>query len=276
MGVWHRWGRQLEQGTYKNRQLLFYSERVCALYMWFFHCTVFQYSGHASKTFMCDVFKFWCHNVFLVLCSDGWRMPKHSCSCSVRSCEAKNSCSGTHFSGTLVIDGTFPVETYWTRARLIGPRTELCLNSIGLFGGSWSSMISHCLFCIRNRKTHPTPLVVYAEVVFQFEWRVTYYSSLRAKLVWAPLGMPTLVWSSMNRYRMFPVQTPTSEHVWSTYCTWKVLDGKQPTPDQKSHWVKGQLYCSHDSIGVLKGHLNDSVVSVTHQLYHVGFVIWTV
>lgn len=51
-------------------------------------------------------------------------MPKHSCSCSVRSCEAKNGCSRTHFTGMLVIDGIFPVEIYWTRARLIGPRTE--------------------------------------------------------------------------------------------------------------------------------------------------------
>ena len=35
------------------------------------------------------------------------------------------------------------------------------------------------------------------------------FGSLRAKLVLAPLGMPKWVWPSMNRYRMFYVQTST-------------------------------------------------------------------
>ena len=140
----------------------------------YFHCTCGSFTLPCSNTvamhqiFMYNDFKFWCHNIFLVLFSDGWRMPKHSCSCSVRSCEAKNSCSRTHFAGTLVIDGTFPVATYWTRVRLIGPQTEsgseLCFNSIGLFGRSWSSMISHWLFCKRNKKTHPTCGVCWGSV----------------------------------------------------------------------------------------------------------------
>jgi hypothetical protein len=36
-----------------------------------------------------------------------------------------------------------------------------------------------------------------------------YIGSWRAKLILAPLGMPKWVWPSMNRYRMFFVQTST-------------------------------------------------------------------
>ena len=43
--------------------------------------------------------------------------------------------------------------------------------------------------------------------MFEFKWRVTYFSSLREKLILAPLGMPKWVWPSMNRYTMLFVQT---------------------------------------------------------------------
>jgi len=47
------------------------------------------------------------------------------------------------------------------------------------------------------------------EVVFEFEWRATYFGSLTTKVILAPLGMPKWVWPSMNRYRMFFIQPST-------------------------------------------------------------------
>jgi len=47
------------------------------------------------------------------------------------------------------------------------------------------------------------------EVVWSFEYRTFCIGSWRAKLILAPLGMPKQVWPSMNRYRMFYVQTST-------------------------------------------------------------------
>ena len=47
------------------------------------------------------------------------------------------------------------------------------------------------------------------QVVFEFKWWATYFASLRAKIVLSHLGMPRAVWSSMNRYGMFVIQTST-------------------------------------------------------------------
>ena len=66
-------------------------------------------------------------------------------------------------------------------------------------------------------------------------WRATYFSSLRTRLNLAPLGMPKRVWPSMNRSKIFFIQTstlPPSMHHKLTD-TWKVLYAKQPNPDQK-------------------------------------------
>ena len=49
----------------------------------------------------------------------------------------------------------------------------------------------------------------FLEVVFEFEWRSTYFGSLRAKVILAPLGMPKWVWPSMNQHRVIFVQTST-------------------------------------------------------------------
>ena len=43
----------------------------------------------------------------------------------------------------------------------------------------------------------------------ELKWRGTYFSSLRTKLILAPLGIPKWVWPSMNWYRMFFGQTST-------------------------------------------------------------------
>ena len=50
------------------------------------------------------------------------------------------------------------------------------------FRWSWSPLTFHTNYFF--------PLVVLSEVVFKYECRATYSSSLRAKLILAPLGMP--------------------------------------------------------------------------------------
>ena len=81
--------------------------------------------------------------------------------------------------------------------------------------------------------------------MFEFEWRATYCSSLRAILISASLGIPIWVWPSMNRYRMFFIKIstlpPRIQH--RELPTWKVLYAKQITSQEKSCWVRGWLYC---------------------------------
>ena len=79
---------------------------------------------------------------------------------------------------------------------------------MGLFR-SWSPRIFHWWFCIQNQQS-PSTSGAFSEVVFEIEWRATYFGSLGAKLVLAPLGMPKWVWPSMNQYRMIFIQTPHS------------------------------------------------------------------
>ena len=113
---------------------------------------------------------------------------------------------------------------------------EQCRQSISLkpwlFRIEIQSFLSTCAACL----------------VVEFEWRATYFSSLRVKLMLAPLGMLKRVWLLMNPYRMLILQTstwlPPSMQAPKTYWRWKVLYAKQPTPDQKSCWLKGWFYCS--------------------------------
>ena len=79
------------------------------------------------------------------------------------------------------------------------------------------------------------------ELVFEVEPRATNFGSLRVKLNLAPLGMPKWVWPSMNRDKMFFIQTSTippsmhrklTEHGRSFFA-------KRSTLDRKSCWVKG-------------------------------------
>ena len=51
-------------------------------------------------------------------------------------------------------------------------------------------MIIHWLLCIQYQYVLSTCDGAYLEVVFDFERRGTYFRSLTAKLVLAPLGMP--------------------------------------------------------------------------------------
>ena len=80
------------------------------------------------------------------------------------------------------------------------------------------------IVCIQNR-------------LFEFEWKATYFGSLRAKLILSPLGMPKWVWLSTNQYRIYFIQI--SKHAQKTYQTWKVLCAKQPSPDQKPCFDRG-------------------------------------
>ena len=50
-------------------------------------------------------------------------------------------------------------------------------------------MIFHWFFCIQSQYFIST-CGAYSEVVFEFDQRATYFGSLRAKLILAPLGMP--------------------------------------------------------------------------------------
>jgi hypothetical protein len=75
-------------------------------------------------------------------------------------------------------------------------------------------MIFHWLFCIQYQQFLSTS-GAFLEVVFDFEQRATYFGSLRAKLILAPLGMPKRVCPSISQYRMFFAQTfipPPSMH----------------------------------------------------------------
>ena len=52
------------------------------------------------------------------------------------------------------------------------------------------------------------------------------------------------VWPSMNRYTNVLCSNlhTLSRHAPKTYQTWKILHAKQPTPNQRSTWIKGPLY----------------------------------
>ena len=60
------------------------------------------------------------------------------------------------------------------------------------------------------------------------------FSSLRAKFILAPLGMPKWIWirSSMNQYENFRT---TFEHAARTHQPWKVWCAKQPNSPIKSY-----------------------------------------
>ena len=72
------------------------------------------------------------------------------------------------------------------------------------------------------------------------------FKLLRMKLLpenQTPLGMPKWVWPSMNQCGMFFGWTSTMplKHAPNIkfYRTWKVLNAKQTTPDQKLCWLRG-------------------------------------
>jgi hypothetical protein len=53
-------------------------------------------------------------------------------------------------------------------------------------------MIFHWFFCMQNQYFIST-CDAYSEVVFEFDRKATYFGSLRAKLILAPLGTPKWV-----------------------------------------------------------------------------------
>ena len=100
---------------------------------------------------------------------------------------------------------------------------------MGLFVKSWAPTIFYWLFCIQYHSFLST-CCAYYEIEFKIERRATYFSSLRAKLVLASIGIPKWVWLSTNQCRKFVVQTTTL----SPSMHQKLLYAKQPTPNQKS------------------------------------------
>jgi len=93
---------------------------------------------------------------------------------------------------------------------------ELFLNSMGLFVGSFFPMIFYWLVRILFQSILST--CACSEVVYELEWRETYYSSLGSKFFHTPLAMPKPVWPSMNRYRNFLFNF----HATSKHAPWKV------------------------------------------------------
>ena len=63
-------------------------------------------------------------------------------------------------------------------------------------------MIFHLLFC-EHYQWFLSTCSPCSEVVFELVRRASYYSSMKAKLIFALLGRPTWVWPSMDRYRMY-------------------------------------------------------------------------
>ena len=96
---------------------------------------------------------------------------------------------------------------------------EASFKSMGLFVRSWFPMISFHLWWM-------------FEVVFESEWRTTYFDLLRAKLIFSTSWHDKMSLTQMNQYRMFSFQTSTSPA--SMHRTWKVLYAKHSTPT-KSH-----------------------------------------
>ena len=82
-----------------------------------------------------------------------------------------------------------------------------------------------------------------SEVVLGFEWRATLWGSLRPNLSLAPLGMGKCIWSLMHWYRIFFIQSSTlaQRMHWILTEHGRSCMQKQPTPDQKSCWVRVSL-----------------------------------
>ena len=85
------------------------------------------------------------------------------------------------------------------------PILEFSFNSMGLFVGSWSPLVSHWLFCTQWK--YVLPLVVHAEGSVWFDEGQSRF--IEAKLKVASLDMPKWVSPSMNWYRTFFIQTST-------------------------------------------------------------------
>ena len=120
------------------------------------------------------------------------------------------------------------------------------LNSIGLIIGSSSSIMNFPSVVLHTiyQWFLSTCDSACLEVVFEFDWRATYFGFLmKAKLILAPLGLPKWVWTSLNRYRVFLVQTstwlPPSVHQKISRNLGGVDLCKIKTPDQKSCLVGG-------------------------------------
>ena len=78
--------------------------------------------------------------------------------------------------------------------------------------------------------------------LFEFDRRATYFGSLRAKLILAPLGTPKWVWPTMNPHRMFFIQTSTPPPRMYHKLTKSFLNMEELVCkiilNQKSHWVR--------------------------------------
>ena len=88
-----------------------------------------------------------------------------------------------------------------------------------------------------------------SEVVFEFEWRPTYFGLVRAKLILAPLGMLIWVRPSISRYRMFFIQTstllPSMQNMDCVVCKTTQLPTKSHVELEDDSNIVGLFLCCH-------------------------------
>ena len=107
---------------------------------------------------------------------------------------------------------TYPL-TQWDFSSGVGPLSF----SIGRFAYNIKESFSTCGAC--------------SEVVFDFEWKETYFSSWRAKFNLAPLDMPKWVWFIINQKKCSSLQVPHClQACFEIYQIWKVLYANTQLP----------------------------------------------
>ena len=113
---------------------------------------------------------------------------------------------------------------------------KLSSNSTRLLSGV--SPLCSSIGCFAYNNNSLSTRGASSEALFEFMWIATYFSSLRTRVILAPLHMPKRVWPSMNQSRIFFVQpsTLTPRMHRKPTDTWKVLYAKQP-----NSWPKVML-----------------------------------
>ena len=119
----------------------------------------------------------------------------------------------------------------------------LSFNSMGFFfpgvGPLW-----FFIGCFACNTQNLFPLLVHIGGSVWIWMKSNLFLLVEAKINLALLGKLKWVWPLTNRYRIFFATHPHSLQVCTKlYCTWMVLQPIQPTLDQMSCWVRGQLYC---------------------------------
>ena len=151
------------------------------------------------------------------------------CVCCILPCKSvsQQPCSSTCAKeNTHILFGKLIMYADFGKVLVMDVR--VILQIIEAFVGRCSSLIS--ISCVAYKLNFLYPLVVHVwRLCLNLNEEQPISVHLRTKLNLAPLGMPKWFWPSMQRYRMFIVQTnlhDTSKHTPKTYWRWKVLYAK--------------------------------------------------